>query len=212
MKNCEKYETKILLMGCISSAMSAILLATRSFSADFLGLLAVGQCYSLSGYPGGSRTPQISSRYSFVPDETNLLLAYRDRSWPWKTMEMKATPSTTVRIRSPPSSDAGSEAASTMETAPLIPPREATAFQEFGTLSLPTFTNRRIEYTEMNLAPRTAPKPMAIGTRKPTISERFVARPMVRNATEFARKARIDQKLLRVSLCLLGLSAAHMMP
>jgi hypothetical protein len=33
---------RFLLMGCIISAIGAILIATRGFSADFVGLLAVG--------------------------------------------------------------------------------------------------------------------------------------------------------------------------
>jgi len=33
---------RLLLMGCTISAIGAILLAERGFSADFVGLLAVG--------------------------------------------------------------------------------------------------------------------------------------------------------------------------
>lgn len=42
VENTKSMKLRFLLMGCIISAIGAVLLTTRGFSTDFVGLLAVG--------------------------------------------------------------------------------------------------------------------------------------------------------------------------
>jgi len=48
---------RLLLMGCIISAIGAILLATRGFATDFVGLLAVGLVLLVLGILWKSQKP-----------------------------------------------------------------------------------------------------------------------------------------------------------
>ena len=63
----------------------------------------------------------------------NFFVAYRERRKPWKVMEMKATPRTIVDTRSRRGIVSGSDAARTMDRAPLIPPSAAMCCQDPGT-------------------------------------------------------------------------------
>ena len=63
----------------------------------------------------------------------NFFPIYRERRKPWMVMEMKATPRTIVDTRSRRGIVAGSDAARTMDRAPLIPPSAAMCCQDPGT-------------------------------------------------------------------------------
>ena len=45
---------RLLLMGCILSAIGVIIMATRGVVTGFIGLLGVGMCCSCLGYSGNS--------------------------------------------------------------------------------------------------------------------------------------------------------------
>jgi len=62
VENTNGMKLRLLLMGCIISAIGAILLATRGFATDFIGFLAVGIVLLVlgtlwkSGKPDGVRS------------------------------------------------------------------------------------------------------------------------------------------------------------
>ena len=101
--------------------------------------------FEVEGVAGGtvpsSLAVRLSCRSAVVSGELlfcllgNFFVTYRERRKPWKVMEMKATPRTIVDTRSRRGIVSGSDAARTMDRAPLIPPRTAMCCQDPGTRS-----------------------------------------------------------------------------
>ena len=104
--------------------------------------------------------------------------AYLVRRKPCTVMEMKATPSVMVKIWSLAGTTSGRLATSTIERAPLMPPRTATFFQLFLNLSPATALRSRMAWTDAKRATVTARKASSIGTSPTMSSFTLVLRPM----------------------------------